>query len=118
MLNLIGDSQTYGKEIGGDLLEGKRTLMLVHVLGHSTAAEGERLRAFLGQARNARSTDDVAWVLERMRNYGSIDYARSVSQHFAGATLYEFFQAYGDVPDSTDKTFIQQIIHYMVSRDL
>ena len=32
LLNLIGDEQRYGKEIGGDLLEGKRTLMLIHLL--------------------------------------------------------------------------------------
>ncbi|NJK43646.1 MAG: polyprenyl synthetase family protein [Pleurocapsa sp. SU_196_0] len=31
-LNLAGDRAVYGKEIGGDLMEGKRTLMLVHLL--------------------------------------------------------------------------------------
>ena len=42
-----------------------------------------------------------------MRYYGSIDYARSISRHFAGATLYEFYEAYGDVPDSEDKAFYE-----------
>ena len=32
LLNLIGDEQMYGKEILGDLYEGKRTLPLVHLL--------------------------------------------------------------------------------------
>ncbi len=118
VLNLIGDSQKYGKEIGGDLWEGKRTLMLVHLLRHCGAAEDERVQAVLGQARSARSADDVDWMIERMHDYRSIDYARSVSRHFAGATLYEFYEAYSDVPDSEDKAFIQQITHYMVSRDL
>ena len=35
LLNLVGDEQTYGKEILGDLYEGKRTLPLVHLIGRS-----------------------------------------------------------------------------------
>ena len=118
VLNLIGDLEKYGKEIGGDLWEGKRTLMLVHLLKQSHPEEQERLHAFLQQGRYARQEDDVTWALERMHNYGSIGYAVSVSQHFAGATLYEFFEAFGNVPESEDKTFIRQIIDYMVSREL
>ena len=32
MLNLIGDQRSYGKEIDGDIWEGKRSLMLLHLL--------------------------------------------------------------------------------------
>ena len=46
------------------------------------------------------------------------DCGRTVSRHLAGATLYEFTQAFGDLPASDDKNFLQQIIRYMVSRDL
>ena len=35
LLNLTGDQNRYGKEIAGDLLEGKRTLMLIHLLKHA-----------------------------------------------------------------------------------
>lgn len=118
VLNLIGEDHKYGKEIGGDLLEGKRTLMLVHLLKHCNGAERRRLQGFLDRTRSARSAGELSWVLERMGHYGSIDYARSVSRHFAGAALYEFHRAYGDAPDSEDKTFIQRLVHYMVSRDL
>src|SRR5262252_5964477 len=33
LLNLVGDAGAYGKELDGDLREGKRTLMLIHLLG-------------------------------------------------------------------------------------
>lgn len=118
LLNLVGDRQKYGKEIGGDLWEGKRTLMLLHLLRHCTATERRRLHAFLDQGRKSRSSDDVDWILERMRHYGSIEYGLSIARSFAGATLYEFSQAFGDVSDTEDKAFVQQIIHYMVSREL
>ncbi len=118
VLNLIGDRQKYGKEIGGDLWEGKRTLMLIHLMKHCSEAEGDRLRTFLDQPREVRSADEVQWAIERMQYYGSIEYAASVARHFAGASLYEFSNAYGDVPDSEEKMFIPQLIRYTVSRNL
>jgi geranylgeranyl diphosphate synthase type II len=39
LLNLRGEVQAYGKEIGGDLWEGKRTLILLHMLRSATASE-------------------------------------------------------------------------------
>lgn len=76
-------------------------------------------RAFGGTEEQALlSADEVGRVLGLMHEYGSIDYARSVVRHFAGATLFEFGRAYGEAPDSEDKAFIRQVIHYMVSRDL
>jgi hypothetical protein len=53
-----------------------------------------------------------------MRSRGSIDHGRAVCRQLAGATLYEFARAFGDLPASDEKDFVQQIIRYMVSRDL
>ncbi len=117
LLNLIGDEKRYGKEIGGDLLEGKRTIMLIHLLRHAGERDRERLMTFLGQSRAGRSSDDARWTLDLMRSVGSLDYGRTVAKQLAGATLYEFTQAFRDVPDSDEKTFVHQIIRYMVSRD-
>src|SRR5580698_1341020 len=43
LLNLEGDATAYGKELGGDIREGKRTLMLIHLLAQATEAERWRL---------------------------------------------------------------------------
>ncbi len=118
LLNLLGNQDKYGKEIAGDLREGKRTLMLVHLFKHASRDDAKRLSAFLGEPRSARSGADVDWILERMRTYGSMDHARSAAKHFAGAALYEFTQAFGGLQESEYKSFILQVIRYMVSRDL
>ena len=118
LLNLTGDQRRYGKEIAGDLLEGKRTLMLIHLFRHLDRADASRVKTFLGQPRLGRSNRDVQWILGLMRSHGSMEYGRTVSRHFAGATLYEFTQAFGDVPDSEEKQFLNQMIRYMVSRDV
>jgi geranylgeranyl diphosphate synthase type II len=118
LLNLTGDERRYGKEIGGDLLEGKRTLMLIHLLRQLNESDTARVTDYLGRPRAGRSMRDAQWILDLMRSRGSLDHARTVAKQLAGATLYEFTQAFGDVPDSDDKTFLYQVISYMVSRDL
>ncbi|AKK27208.1 polyprenyl synthetase family protein [Mycobacterium sp. EPa45] len=51
LLNLRGDPQEYGKEIGGDLWEGKRTLMLLHALRHAEPQDQAQVVAILAKRR-------------------------------------------------------------------
>jgi geranylgeranyl diphosphate synthase type II len=55
VLNLTGDPKRYGKEIGGDLWEGKHTLILLHMLRAATPAERRRAHAILAKARPAET---------------------------------------------------------------
>lgn len=118
ILNLVGEHAKYGKEIGGDIWEGKRTMMLIHLLNNASPFEKNRLRRFLATPRKERRADDVRWTYRLMMKYKSIEFARSNAQQLAGAALREFITAYGDVPDSPDKDFIQNIVLYMIERDL
>lgn len=117
LLNLEGDADAYGKEIAGDIREGKRTLMLIHLLANATDAERDRLHCFLGKPREARTAGDVAWVLERMNAYGCMNYARQVAQGLAGAAQYEFQNLYGHLPDSRDKRFLQALPIWVIERN-
>jgi len=51
LLNVRADPEEYGKEIGGDLWEGKRTLILLHALRTAPAAERNRAVDILNKAR-------------------------------------------------------------------
>ena len=51
LLNLRADPEDYGKEIGGDLWEGKRTLMLLHALRCAGPDDRDRAVAILGKRR-------------------------------------------------------------------
>lgn len=117
LLNLTGDQAKYGKEIGGDLLEGKRTLMLIHLFRVLRDPERAKLLDFLGQPRARRDPAMLPWILRRMETLGSFDYGRRVSKHFAGAALSEFEQAFATAPESEHKQFIHHIIRYMITRE-
>lgn len=117
LLNLEGNPTSYGKELGGDVREGKRTLMLIHLLSKATQAERDRLHTLLGQPRELRIDRDVSWVLERMANYGSLDYARQVAHGLSGAAQYEFTKVYGHLPDSRDKRFLEALPMWVIERN-
>lgn len=73
VLNLAGDATAYGKEIGGDISEGKRSLITIHALSHAPKAERGRLMEIL-----AEKTKEQAKVKEAIaicKQAGSIDYA-------------------------------------------
>lgn len=117
-LNLEGVHERYGKEIDGDIFEGKRTLMLIHLLNRCLPDEHEWVKNFLAKPREQRSLKEVRSVYNLMVKYDSIKSARSTAHHLAGAALREFHQAYGTLPDSKDKRLIENIILYMIERDI
>ncbi len=51
LLNLRADPEEYGKEIGGDLWEGKRTLMLLHTLRCAEPTDQDRAVQILAKRR-------------------------------------------------------------------
>jgi geranylgeranyl diphosphate synthase type II len=117
ILNLTGDYRKYGKEIAGDLWEGKRTLMLIHLLKHCVARDRLRIHRFLGQSRQRRTQSEVAWLYELMLRNKSIDYARRIARQLAGAALFEGLAEFRGLPDSKEKRFILEMVLYVVNRD-
>jgi geranylgeranyl diphosphate synthase type II len=116
LLNLEGDPEQYGKELDGDLWEGKRTLMLISLLALATDDERARLAAFLAMARSERRAEDVSWIRSRMDAYGCIEYARQAAHGMAGAARHEAQALYADLPDSRDKRFIEALPNWVLAR--
>jgi geranylgeranyl pyrophosphate synthase len=117
VLNLVGDRAKYGKEIGGDLLEGKRTLILAHFFAHASPSDKGRLRAFLAKPRGQRLPREVASMSAMIERYGSIDYGRQAALDFAKAAREEFGVAYRPAAGGEDVDFLRELVDYMVSRD-
>jgi geranylgeranyl diphosphate synthase type II len=115
LLNLFGDCAAYGKVLGGEIREGKRTLMLIHLRASATGPERDRLRHLLVRPRHG-SQEDFLWVRERMDAYGCIDYARQVAHGLAGAARHEFVNLYGHLPDSRDNRFIEALPEWVIER--
>lgn len=117
VLNLVANEDKYGKEICGDIIEGKRTLMLIHLLENCKTAEFKRIQQFLSIPIKERKQEEAIAILHLMQGYQSIEYAKKTSKYLAGAALKEFYTIFSRLPETKDKTLIENIILYMINRD-
>jgi geranylgeranyl diphosphate synthase type II len=116
VLNLVGDSKQYGKEIGGDLWEGKRTLILIHTLGRATLDERRRIRNLLRTPRRAKASDEVRWLGDLVKRHESVEYARRVAHGLAGAALHEAEALLSDLARGRDRNFLAALPRWVLER--
>src|SRR5262245_22144794 len=62
LLNLLGTEREYGKEINGDLYEGKRTLPLIHLVRNARGADRRTIEHYLRLERSERTAAIVSEV--------------------------------------------------------
>ncbi len=77
-LNLTG-GPTYGKERAGDLLEGKRTLILLDWLASAGEADRQRALDWLGRPRAEKDQAGLAWLEGQLRGSGAVERAMEVA---------------------------------------
>ncbi len=116
VLNLVGDEAVYGKEINGDLQEGKRTLVLIHLMGHARGAEADFVQAYLGMAREERTPEVIDELRVLMDRYGSITFATEYARGIARAALDTFDLAFSSATPGPDTEFVRALVPYMLGR--
>jgi geranylgeranyl diphosphate synthase type II len=116
LLNLVGDDG-YGKEVNGDIWEGKRTLMLIHAFRKSTRRERARLFDILCRPREGRTLSEVCWIRKLMDKYGCTEYGRKMAHGLAGAALHEYSLISAGLRDSRDNTFLEQMATWVIERN-
>lgn len=116
ILNLVGSEERYGKEIFGDIYEGKRTLMLAKLAGALDRRDHARLTRFLATPRGDRKAPEVSWVFDAMTRHGCIAYARAAADRLVEGAKAAFPAAFAGA-EGEDRDFIAHLLDYMVERD-
>ncbi len=119
ILNLTADQGKYGKEILGDIFEGKRTIMLIHLLAGCEPAERWEIIRSLSKSREEMTVVEAEGILQKMRDYGSIDYARSVARTYSESALSKFDSviAASGLRNSPVFEDVKNLIDYLTMRD-
>jgi geranylgeranyl diphosphate synthase type I len=104
VLDLTAPAEVLGKPRGGDLAEGKKTLIMIHAM-----AKGAEIEIF--GKRNATS-QEIEAALKTLRANGSIDYARKK----AVSLVEEGKEALAVLDDSGAKSLLLELADYMISR--
>jgi geranylgeranyl diphosphate synthase, type II len=114
--NVTDRAERYGKDYGGDIIEGKPTLLLAHLLGVASDLERERVLRLVGErgpASGLEPRERIDEVVAAMESHGSIDYACAFADGLAGAALAEFDAAMGGLPDGPDKLFLRSLVLHL-----
>jgi geranylgeranyl diphosphate synthase type II len=115
ILNLTAPSQLYGKERFGDIREGKRTLILMHLLTAASPSDRSGVERFLASDRRSEAmVEDVFGLMDR---YGSVSFAEEFAWGIARSAEIAFEEAFAAAPPSPARSFLSDLIPYMVQRD-
>jgi geranylgeranyl diphosphate synthase type II len=113
MDNLTAREASYGKDFAGDIIEGKRTIPLLHLLAHSSEAERREVtRLVSGEGPESRD-ERVAQVLERMAATGSLEHGRDMADSFARLALQEAPGAFREARSREDVDYISALVLYL-----
>jgi geranylgeranyl diphosphate synthase, type II len=116
LLNLLGTEREYGKEIDGDLYEGKRTLPLIHLVRNARGPDRHAIERYLRLERAERTAAMVSEIRGLLEAYGSITFAAAYARGIAGAALDAFEAAFAQAAAGPDRDFIRAIVPYMLDR--
>ena len=114
--NLTDRAESNGKDFGSDIIEGKPTLMLIHLLQRRRRRRETRRWCWLGGQETARAwvaTSGSSGFSGLVEDRGSIDYACAFADGIAGAALAEFAPALGGLPESRDKAFLRSLVLHL-----
>lgn len=116
LLNLEADQTLYGKEIGGDLWEGKRTIMLNHFLRTATPALRERAVCIIETPREEKDTTDVGWLFAAMNEAGSLVYGHAFAEEYAQRALEVDSRSLAFFEENDDRRFLREMLRFVVER--
>jgi len=98
-------------EIGADIKEGKRSIMVIHCISKCTEDEKEKLFEILNRPRENTTINDVQYVKNLFEKYGSLEYAEKKARHL----IKEGKEIISSLPENLRKK-LEQFADYMIER--
>lgn len=107
LLDVLGDDTKTGKAVGGDIREGKNTVLVVHALENAAAKDKKIILEGLGRG------DKIPEVINAFKRAGSIDFARRLADEYSKNSRNCIMK----LKDSQDKEILMQILDYTLKRE-
>jgi len=111
VLGITGNEAKLGKPIGGDLREGKRTLIIALAWQHANEAERTQLSAVLG---NAQATpEEIANATALLQRLGAVDEVKAMAEQYLDQSL----QYLDHLPQNREVALLREMALTMVKRE-
>jgi geranylgeranyl diphosphate synthase type II len=101
---------------GNDIYEGKKTILLGHLLRRASLEDKKRIINILQKDLQEKTREEVNWVIEKMHTYGSIEYAKKLAEKYKEEALgiFENNLKFFSIQPYRDQ--IKQLIAFIVER--
>ncbi len=116
-MNIVTPDDKQGKERGGDILEGKRTLILSHLLKHCSKNEKDKIEKIYLKHRSQKTERDKNYIMRLMNEYGSVDYAKKIARQFGEQARNIFDKNTSKLPETKAKKTIRVGIEFVTNRE-
>ncbi len=117
LLDLTSAYKGIGHQIGSDVYEGKRTIILSHLIRKANQIDKKRILSILKKTIEKKTEKEVKWIIEKMHYYGSIDYTKMLAQEFKEKAQKIFEKDLKFLTKQPARKHLEQIIEFILERD-
>jgi len=110
LLDLVGDKEKTGKELGNDLQEGKITLPLIYALANSEDGTREKILKILEDGYKPKQFPQICSFVQ---NGGGLEYSRKIAQDFGKKAL----DYISELNPSEYKDALQKLVDFIITRE-
>lgn len=114
VLGVFGDSEETGKENVGDIIEGKKTLLVTEAYKHGTDEQVHKLNQYLG--KKDLTEEEANIVREIFKETGALEYSRKECEHQITTAKKALEMLKGK--DAEALEFLEGIADYMIIRNV
>lgn len=108
VLDLSGESEDIGKNLGDDIAEGKPTLPLLYAMRNGSEAQRNLIRKVIEQG----GLEDLADVIQAVKDTGALDYVREIAKQEAMLAC----QAIAHLPKTAQHQSLIDLATFAVAR--
>lgn len=111
--NLVPADEGYGKDVACDIIEGKRTIPLLHLLAHCSESQRQEVMRLIAPDCQLAREWRISRVLRLMREFDSLSYTRDVTDTFARLALNEIPSAFQGACSREDVDYFTAMVFYL-----
>jgi len=113
ILNLVPASGKWGKEVGEDISEGKRTILVLHALNHLSKKDAAALLKILNSHTKSKSKIKQATAL--IKKAGSIEYGKKKAKKIVSDSWIKLEKT---LPNNSGKKELKAFAEFVVNREI
>lgn len=106
-----------GKVQYNDIYEGKRTLILSHLLRTASKSDKRKVVDILSKPRQEKSVEEVKWIVAKINHYGSLTYAQSLAEQIAGQARKMLESKLNFLHKGSKHSDLHELISFIIERE-